>query len=415
MTVPDELAWLDALSRVLRRAHLWRPEEIAETVAATMARLGITATIYLVDAEQRALRPLPRPGVETPAPLPVDSSVPGRAFATVRSIPGGGIHGEPARWWVPMLDGTDRMGVMDFVLPGGLDPRTGALAERCELFAGLIAHLISTCAPRGDHLHQVRRSQPMSIASELLWQLLPPLTISCDEITISAILEPCYTVGGDGYDYAVEGPLARITILDGVGKGLQAGLATAVALAAIRAARRDGQSIPAQARTADAALLEQFPDARFVTGFLAELNVRNGRLRYLNAGHPAPLLLREGRTITEITGGGRMPLGLDDPTDDMGERALQPGDRLLLYTDGITEARDAHGEEFGLRRLAELSEHHAAAGLPAPETLRRLSHAVIEHQHGPPDDDATLVLAEWSPAAVRRTLPDRSIPPESQE
>jgi serine phosphatase RsbU (regulator of sigma subunit) len=245
----------------------------------------------------------------------------------------------------------------------------------------------------------------MSIASELLWQLLQPLTVSCDEVTISAILEPCYTVGGDGYDYAVDDPLARIAILDAVGKGLQAGLATAVALAAIRAARRAGNGLHGQARTADAALLEQFPDARFVTAFLAELDVHTGRLRYLNAGHPAPLLLRAGKSITQITGGHRMPLGLDDATAEFGERTLQPGDRLLLYTDGITEARDSRGEEFGVQRLAELSEHHAAAGLPAPETLRRLSHAVIEHQQGPPDDDATLVLAEWSPAAAQRTVP----------
>ena len=405
MTVPDELAWLDALHRLLGRAHLWRPDEIAETVAATMIRLGITATIYLVDAEQRALRALPRPGVQTPAPLPVDASVPGRAFALVRSIPAGGAQGEPARWWVPMVDGTDRMGVLDFVLPAGVDPLTEPLRERCELLAGLIGHLISTCAPRGDHLEQMRRSQPMSIASELLWQLLQPRTVSCDDMTVSAILEPCYAVGGDGYDYAVDGPLARIAILDGVGKGLRAGLGTAVAVAAIRAARRGGQSLYAQARTADAALLEQFPDARFVTAFLGELDMRIGTWRYLNAGHPAPLLLRGGRSISEITGGGRMPLGLDDPATKLGERTLQPGDRVLLYTDGITEARDARGQEFGLHRLVELTEHHAAAGLPAPETLRRLSHAVLEHQHGPPNDDATLLLVEWSPAAARRTVP----------
>jgi hypothetical protein len=370
-----------------------------------MTPLGIAATIYVVDAEQRALRALPRPGVAPPPPVPVDASVPGRAFALVRSIPAGGSRAEPVRWWVPIVNGTERMGVIDFVLPAGLDPLTAALRERCELLAGLVGHLISTCAPRGDHLHQLRRSQPMSIASELLWQLLQPLTVSCDEVAISAVLEPCYAVGGDGYDYAVDGPLARVAILDGVGRGLHAGLAAAVALAAIRAARRAGHGIQEQARTADTALLEQFSDARFVTAFLAELNVHTGRLRYLNAGHPAPLLLRGGKSIGQISGGGRMPLGLADVTVELGERALQPGDRLLLYTDGITEARDSHGEEFGLHRLAELSEHHAAAGLPAPETLRRLSHAVIEHQQGPPRDDATLLLVEWSPAAAQRTVP----------
>jgi hypothetical protein len=117
-----------SLGRLLVRAHLWRPEEIAETVSATMTPLGITITIYVVDTEQRVLRALPRPGVETPAPLPVDASVPGRAFALVRSIPAGGGQAEPVRWWVPMVDGTERMGVMDFVLPAGLDPLTRGVA-----------------------------------------------------------------------------------------------------------------------------------------------------------------------------------------------------------------------------------------------------------------------------------------------
>jgi len=178
-----------------------------------------------------------------------------------------------------------------------------------------------------------------------------------------------------------------------------------VTLAAMRAARRTGNDLYAQARAVDAALLEQFPDARFVTAFLAELDLDTGVLRYLNAGHPAPLLLRQGTTVAQITGGGRMPLGLGDPDMTAGEERLERGDRLLLYTDGVTEARDETGERFGLDRLVELINKHAAAGLPVPETLRRLSQAVIEHQHGPPADDATLLLVEWSPAAARRTVP----------
>jgi serine phosphatase RsbU (regulator of sigma subunit) len=251
----------------------------------------------------------------------------------------------------------------------------------------------------------MRRTQPMSAASELLWTLLQPLTIATEQLTIAAILQPCYAVGGDGYDYAIEGSVAQVAVLDAVGSDLTAGLATAVALAAMRAARRNGSDLSAQARAVDAALFQEFPDARFVTAFLAELNLDTGALRYINAGHPPPVVLRDGAEVARITGRGRMPLGLDDPDVTVGEHRLQRGDRLLLYTDGITEARDANGEQFGLERLVELAEHHAAGGLPVPETLRRLSHAVIEHQHGPPTDDATLLLIEWSSAAANRTVP----------
>jgi serine phosphatase RsbU (regulator of sigma subunit) len=135
-----------------------------------------------------------------------------------------------------------------------------------------------------------------------------------------------------------------------------------------------------------------------VTGVLAELDVASGRLRYVNAGHPPPLLLRDGRVIKELTAGRRVPFGLESAGLTVGEESLEPGDWLALYTDGITEARNAAGDWFGEARLADFLTREIAAGQPPPETVRRLTQAVLKHQGGLLQDDASILLARWSTA-----------------
>jgi hypothetical protein len=376
-----EMHWLEVLEDVLGGAHLWRTDQLAGSVAAAVARLGLRTTIWLVDYEQVALRALPQAGQVTPAPLPVDGSLPGRAFARVTSI-----RGDDHRWWVPMVDGTDRLGVVEFVADGVIGAGADFL-RRCEILSGLVGHLIATTSERGDHLDRIRRSRQMSTASELLWHMLPPLTASSDSAVVSAVLQPCYEVGGDGFDYALDGSAAHLVILDAVGKGVTAGVACAVALAAVRAARRGGRGLHDQARAADAAVAEQFPDGCFVTAVLAELRLDSGRLRYLNAGHPEPLLLRAGRLVRTITDGRRLPLGLDDPQAHVAEVSLEPEDRLLLYTDGVTEARD------GGREFYPLDEGLARHVCDDPSrTLDALHDELLDHVGGRLHDDAALLL-----------------------
>ncbi|MEU4482317.1 PP2C family protein-serine/threonine phosphatase [Micromonospora sp. NPDC023966] len=398
MTATDP--WHRALADLASRSHRVPPDALPAAVAAAVRDLGVAMTIYVVDVEQELLRPLPEPGRPLPEPLPIDASLPGRAYTEVRVR-----AGQDGRLWVPIVNGTDRLGMLEVALPAGADPDDPALRDGCRTIAGLVGHLLTSKTAYGDGLQRARRSEPMAVSAELLWQLLPPLTFAGDTVAVSAILEPSYEVGGDAFDYALDGDRLALAVLDGVGHGLPATLTTVVALAALRAARRTGGGLAEQVAAVEAALRSQWRDGRFVTAVLAEVEVDTGRVRYVNAGHPAPVLLRRGRAVRALTGGRRPPLGLDLPGAEPGEARLEPEDRLLLYTDGVTEARDAAGEMFGLPRLADLAERHIGSELPAAETLRRLSRAVATYRGTASRDDATMVLLEWSGAAAARTEP----------
>jgi len=404
--VTDDRRWRDATVDLLERTRLSEPDALPAEVNAALRALEVDVTIYLIDYEQEALRPVPEAGRPLPQPLPVESTLAGRAFMAIEVMSGAARPGtnDPAVLWMPLLDGSERLGVLAI----RADERaltSPDFRRHCDLFAALLGHLVATKDPYGDTLERTRRSQPMSVASELLWKVLPPLTYACERFVISALFAPRYEVGGDGFDYAVDDGTAFLCLLDTTGHGLAAGLGTAVALSTLRASRRAGAGLYAMARAVDHTFEEQFSDSRFTTAVLATLDFDTGLLRYINAGHPQPAVLRNGRVVRRLTGGRRMPLGLDDPQIEVAEELLQPGDRLLLFSDGVVEARDRTGAPFGEQRLLDLAERQAFAELPAPETLRRLGRAVAGHLDGPPADDATLMLVEWSAAAAHRSLP----------
>jgi hypothetical protein len=390
----ETVRWQAATSKLIELTSLARPDQLLAKANTALAGLDITVTIYLIDHEQRALHPVPDPGRPVGGSLDVAPTAGGRAFMTTTPVR------EPGMLWMPLLDGSERLGVLRLV---GRDVPDAP--ELCIPFVALLGHLIAVMSPYGDTLVLVRRTRPMSLASELLWQSIPPLTYACDAFVVSAIFEPCYDAGGDGFDYAVQGESVDLAIVDTAGHGLRAGLGTGLALAALRQARRAGGDVPALGHAVDAAFAEQFGDFRFTTGVLARLDLGTGVVRYVNAGHPAPLVLRGPKVVERLDRGRRLPLGLDDPRTDVAELALEHGDRLLLYTDGVTEARDSSGRMFGAARLAALAEEHASAGYPAPETLRQMAHEVLAHLDGPPRDDATLMLLEWSSVAAKRNTP----------
>jgi len=299
------------------------------------------------------------------------------------------------RLWVPLLDGGDRLGVLEVRMDSTAELYDPMLREQCAWLASLLAHLVASMEPYGDELARPRRTRPMSPSAQLIWQQLPPLTASTETLVLAGRLEPSYDAGGDAFDYALSEQTVSLGIFDAVGHGISASLMAAAALAAYRSARRDARSVFDQARAIDDVVSGTFPGSAFVTGVVAEVDVGSGRLRYVNAGHPSPLLLREGRLVKELDGGRRVPFGLEADGLTIGQEILQPGDWLALYTDGITEARDASGAWFGEARLTEFLRRAIAGGHPPAETVRRLTAAVLDHQGGLLQDDASVLLARW--------------------
>ena len=374
----------DALRMLCRDAG----NDIHQVLAAACAPVPAwDPVVYLADFSRTILFPLAA-GI---AEEDVAGTLAGRAFTTGKPVASGQPGGQ-ARVWVPVLEQTTRTGVLALTVPDAGE-ETLAQAELLGVFAGLVTAM----AVRVSDLPALRhRGRRMSLPASMQWDLLPPLSARTAGTQIAAILEPAYDIAGDAFDYAVSGGDVHFAVLDGVGHGLGSTLLTGLAVGAYRHARRAGQPMAAIHAAIDRALDGYFQDLSFATGIIARLDVGSGRLEWSCAGHPPPLLLRGRKVVAELSCDPAPPFGLGAPAPRPATADLEPGDALLLYTDGVIEARTPAGELFGLERLTDLAEQQAASGQPPEELVRRLVRAVLDHQASDLRDDATVILVQWT-------------------
>jgi hypothetical protein len=405
-SAPGDAAVANMMNELLRRTHLGGPSDLAAVIADPARRIGgHDVVLYLIDYEQRTLVPVPGPQHGNLGSLSVAGTIAGRAFITTSTLRSTAENGRGERLWLPLVDGTERLGVIEMSFDEGvISERTVAV---CERYAHLVAMLVATKAAYGDAFEVIRRRRPMTIASELLWQLAPPLVFASDRLVLAGMLEPCYDNGGDALDYAVNDEVLHVGVFDAMGHGLAAAGVAAFAVSAYRHSRRRGLGLLETYAAMDDAVRDQFPDERYVTAVIAQLEIETGRLTWIRAGHPPPLIIRDARLTRTLSARPAAPLGipLEGPPPVLGEESLEPGDLLLLYTDGLTEARRPDGKMFTVAGLGEFIEREASAGQIAPETLRRLRHAIMDRQPDQLRDDATAVLVEWRRGGEAELLP----------
>ncbi|MFD0808419.1 PP2C family protein-serine/threonine phosphatase [Amycolatopsis umgeniensis] len=378
---------LAALVGLLDGAHRASPERLPEIIAAAGRALDLEIAVYLADYDQRQLIPLPGESVPGRAPLAIEASTAGQAYRHADTM----LAEEPGgpRLWATLLDGDERMGVLEVEAGADTDLHDPSLRTQCQWLASLSGHLLAAAMRYGDGLDMLRRQRRRGPTAELLWQNLPPLTAATRDVVVAGGVEPTYDVRGVTFDYALSETTAWLAIFDAGRDAASAGLVVSAALAAYRSARREDLDLRGQEAAVDKALSAQFGDDATVRGTVAEVGLADGGLRYLTAGRVPPLVLGD-RELTTLDSGGRPPFGAGRP-GRIATARLRPRDLLVLHTEGLSGARATDGERFA---FADCLDDNA--GSVPPETTRRVLQAAKSHCGNTFTGDAGLLIARWS-------------------
>jgi sigma-B regulation protein RsbU (phosphoserine phosphatase) len=275
-----------------------------------------------------------------------------------------------------------------------------ALREFSAEDLNLLTVMANVAAIRIEHarLNEIEEAEramakEMEQAALIQARLLPGASPVVAGMDIAGKTAACRTVGGDYYDF-LKFPDGRIALLVGdvAGKGMPASLMMSSLQACVHVVFDDGDDLAQKITRLNKATCRNCPDNRFITFFMTVADPATGELVYTNAGHNPPLLVRAAGGFEELKGGG-MILGILPLAKYQESRAeLQSGDVLVMFSDGVTEAADPRGEEFGEQRLAELIG--SLRERPAAEIVEAVHAAVATYTEGAPAaDDITVVVA----------------------
>jgi len=333
-------------------------------------------------------------GRETAERVALTEGPHGRALATQRV--GLETSAEGTRLFAPVTNRGEAIGVLELHLDESPDEETVA---DIALAAHALAYVVIANRRFTDLFEWGQRSVALSLAAEIQHRLLPAsYTCEAGQFTLAGWLEPAGNVGGDTFDFTIERETLHISMTDAMGHEVSAALLATVLVGALRNARRAGVGLDEQARRANAELAENAADGAFVTGQVARIDLGAGTAAIVNAGHPRPLRLRNGR-VEPVRLAADPPFGaLRDHRYRVQHLPLEPGDRLVFFTDGMLERNTTSVDIEAM--VAAGAERHPR------EAVQHILQAILRATGGTLNDDASALCLDWHGGPKRERSTD---------
>lgn len=320
-----------------------------------------------------------------------------------------GIVAAANGWLVlaPITERGDAIGLLEVLLASEPDDATVAhVAAAAHAFA----YILIASRRHTDVFEWAQRDVAFSLAAEVQRRLLPSAyTVEGGHFTLAGWLEPAHKVGGDTFDYSLDREYLYASMTDAMGHGVAAALLATLVVGSLRNSRRAAATPAEQADAANGAMLASAGVDQFVTGQLLRIRLADGAVEFVNAGHPSPYLLRDGRASEVELVDPQPPFGIADGAYKTQTAQLQPGDRIVLVTDGYLE-RNAIRLDLSELLSTSVDRHPR-------EVVRELAGKVLQATDGDLLDDATILCIDWfGPPEPRRATygvdTDRATRPE---
>jgi serine phosphatase RsbU (regulator of sigma subunit) len=372
-----------SLGSLLRAAP---PDRLPEVTAEHVRRHFSAGQVEVLVPDLTGTRLLPLLG----DPEPADGAAALRCFASQRP----GMDRAPAgsvRLHLPLTCWSERVGVLRVELPA---PPGDDLSERLAADSDDLATAMRAAAAATDRYRRAQRRARLTMAAELQWDLLPGRSLGDERFLVAGQLEPAYAVRGDHFDWALDSDRLTLTVLNGHGDGMESALLTSLAVNAMRNARRCGADIVEQAELASDAIHAQYGGAVHTATLLLEIDLISGGVAAVDAGSPHCLIAR-GSGIEQVPLEQQLPLGMfGEAHYEIQRFRLDPGDRMLVVSDGVHAAAPGNQPRYG--ETALVSALRRTRLQPATEAVGTVMRGLREYHAGAePEDDAVMVCLDW--------------------